>query len=186
MPRMTWMHATGAESSSVVAPSVERLWTARVVHTALEEGLAKMDMAIATYGRREPLSLFCYGEPGTGKTTLAELFMDRHRRAGRPWRILYILLPWPASPSTILEELLDTLGDPFPARGTVANRMRRCRALFVRERVRLLILDELGNFIDSESGRILLAAGVLAEDVHDAARPPDRGARRWRDRVPGA
>jgi hypothetical protein len=40
----------------------------------------------------------------------------------------------------------------------VANRMRRCRALFVRERVRLLILDELGNFIDSESGRILLAA----------------------------
>jgi hypothetical protein len=36
--------------------------------------------------------------------------------------------------------------------------MRRCRALFLRERVRLLILDELGNFIDSESGRILLAA----------------------------
>src|SRR5438876_11034655 len=36
--------------------------------------------------------------------------------------------------------------------------MRRCRALFVRERIHLLILDELGNFIDSESGRILLAA----------------------------
>jgi hypothetical protein len=117
-----------------------------------------MDIAIATYGRREPLSLFCYGEPGTGKTTLAELFIDRYRHAGRPGRILYTLLPCPASPSTILEELLDKLGDPFPARGTVANRMRRCRALFVRERVRLLILDELGNFIDSESGRILLAA----------------------------
>jgi hypothetical protein len=117
-----------------------------------------MDMAIATYGRREPLSLFCYGEPGTGKTTLAELFMDRYRHTERPGRILYVLLPCPASPSTILEELLDKLGDPFPGRGTVANRMRRCRALFLRERVRLLILDELGNFIDSESGRILLAA----------------------------
>ena len=138
--------------------SAERLWTARVVHTALEEGLAKIDMAVATYGRREPLSLFCYGEPGTGKTTLAELFIERYRGAQMPGRILYVLLPCPASPSTILEELLDKLGDPFPSRGTVANRMRRCRALFLRERVHLLVLDELGNFIDSESGRILLAA----------------------------
>jgi hypothetical protein len=141
-----------------VAPSAERLWTARVLHSALEEGFAKVDMAVATYGHREPLSLFCYGEPGTGKTTLAELFMERYQSAARPGRILYVLLPCPASPSTILEELLDKLGDPFPGRGTVANRMRRCRALFLRERVRLLILDELGNFIDSESGRILLAA----------------------------
>src|SRR5207237_4980158 len=79
------------------------------------------------------------------------------RRAERPGRVLYVLLPCPASPSTILEELYK-LGDPFPSRGTVANRMCRWRALFLRERVRLLILDELGNFIDSESGRILLAA----------------------------
>ena len=147
-----------AESRVSIAPSAQRLWTARVVHRSLEEGLAKMDLAIGTYGYREPLSLFCYGEPGTGKTTLAELFIDRYRRTERPGRILDVLLPCPASPSTILEELLDKLGDPFPSRGTVANRMRRCRALFVRERVRLLILDELGNFIDSESGRILLAA----------------------------
>lgn len=147
-----------AEAAVSLAPSAERLWAARIVHSALEEGLGKMEMALATYGRREPLSLFCYGEPGTGKTTLAELFIDRHRRSERPGRMLYVLLPCPASPSTILEELLDKLGDPFPSRGTVANRMRRCRALFVRERVRMLILDELGNFIDSESGRILLAA----------------------------
>ncbi len=90
-----------AESSISIAPSAERLWMARIVHTALEEGLAKMEMAIATYGRREPLSLFCYGEPGTGKTTLAELFIDRYRRAERPGRVLYVLLPCPASPSTI-------------------------------------------------------------------------------------
>jgi Cdc6-like AAA superfamily ATPase len=122
------------DSSNSIAPSAERLWTARIVHSALDEGLAKMDMAIATYGRREPLSLFCYGEPGTGKTTLAELFIDRYRRAERPGRISYLLLPCPASPSTILEELLDKLGGPFPSRGTVANRMRRCRALFLRER----------------------------------------------------
>jgi hypothetical protein len=142
-----------------VAPSAERLWTARVLHSALEEGFAKMDMAVATHGHREPLSLFCYGEPGTGKTTLAELFIERYRSAEGAGRIVYALLPCPAS-STILEELLDKLGDPFPGRGTVANRMRRCRALFLRERVRLLILDELGNFIDSESGRILLAAAA--------------------------
>jgi Bacterial TniB protein len=154
---MKWMPPI-ADTAVSVAPSAERLWTARIVHSALEEGLAKMDMAIATYGRREPLSLFCYGEPGTGKTTLAELFIDRYRQTERPGRVLYVLLPCPASPSTILEELLDKLGDPFPGRGTVANRMRRCRALFLRERVRLLVLDELGNFIDSESGRILLAA----------------------------
>jgi predicted ATPase len=35
---------------------------------------------------REPRSLFCYGEPGTGKTTLADLFIERYRRAGRPGR----------------------------------------------------------------------------------------------------
>ncbi|HEV7666673.1 MAG TPA: hypothetical protein VGQ62_24270 [Chloroflexota bacterium] len=68
------------------------------------------------------------------------------------------MLPCPASPSTSLEELLDKLGDPFPGRGTVANRMRRCRALFLRKRGHLLVLDEPGNFIDSESARILLAA----------------------------
>src|SRR6266851_4663744 len=155
--RTKWMPPI-ADAAVWVAPSAERLWTARIVHSALEEGLAKMGMAIATYGRREPLSLFCYGEPGTGKTTLAELFIDRYRQIERPGRILYVLLPCPASPSTIIEELLDKLGDPFPGRGTVANRMRRCRALFLRERVHLLVLDELGNFIDSESGRILLAA----------------------------
>src|SRR5258708_21002823 len=103
-----------AESSISIAQSAERLWMARIVHTALEEGLAKIDMAVAMYGRREPLSLFCYGEPGTGKTTLAELFIERYRSAHLPGRILYVLLPCPASPSTILEELLDKLGDPFP------------------------------------------------------------------------
>ena len=73
------------ETAEVTASSAaERLWTARVVHTALEEGLAKIDMAVATYGRREPLSLFCYGEPGTGKTTLAELFIERYRSAQLP------------------------------------------------------------------------------------------------------
>ena len=66
--------------------AAERLWTARVVHTALEEGLAKIDMAVATYGRREPLSLFCYGEPGTGKTTLAELFIECARETARSIR----------------------------------------------------------------------------------------------------
>lgn len=150
--------ATADVGTRGTTAAAERLWTARVVHTALDEGLAKIQMAVATYGRREPLSLFCYGEPGTGKTTLAELFMERYRAERLPGRILYVLLPCPASPSTILEELLDKLADPFPSRGTVANRMRRCRALFLRERVRLLVLDELGNFIDSESGRILLAA----------------------------
>ncbi len=79
--------------------NAERLWTARVVHTALEEGLAKIDMAAATYGRREPLSLFCHGEPGTGKTTLAELFIERYRGARLRGWILYVLLPCPASPS---------------------------------------------------------------------------------------
>src|SRR5260370_19324366 len=121
-----------ADSSSSIARSAERLWTARIVHSALEEGLAKMDMAIATYGRREPLSLFCYGEPGTGKTTLAELFMDRYRHTERPGHILYVLLYCPASPSTILEELLDKLGHPFPGRAHVANRIRRPRSLFRR------------------------------------------------------
>ena len=47
-----------ADAAVSVATTAERLWTARVVHSALEEGLAKMDIAIATYGRREPLSLF--------------------------------------------------------------------------------------------------------------------------------
>jgi Cdc6-like AAA superfamily ATPase len=79
-----------------------------------------MDMAVATYGHREPLSLFCYGEPGTGKTTLAELLMERYQSAQRPGRIVYALLPCPASPSTILEELLDKLNkthDLGPAGG---------------------------------------------------------------------
>ncbi len=84
------------------------------------------------------------------------------------------LLKGRANLRLILEELLDKHGDPFPGRGTVANRMRRCCALFMRERVHLLVLDELGNFIDSESGR---PAGrrFMVEDVHDANRHPGRG-----------
>src|SRR6266700_3953281 len=99
-----------ADVSTQGTTAAERLWTARVVHTALDEGLSKIDMAVATYGRREPLSLFCSGEPGTGKPTLAELFIERYRGAHLPGRILYVLLPCPASPSNILEELLEKLG----------------------------------------------------------------------------
>src|SRR5438128_4685562 len=116
-----------------VAPSAERLWTARVVHSALEEGLAKMDMAIATYGRREPISLFCYGEPGTGETTLAELFMDPLSPYRAPGAHPVRAAPLSGLAVDHPRGVLDKLGDPFPGRGTVANRMRRCRALFLRE-----------------------------------------------------
>ena len=66
-------------------------------------------------------------------------------------------------------------GDPFPSRGTVANRMRRCRALFLRERVRLLILDELGNFIDSDIS-ILKINGTQVSDTGKKIKLPGRPA----------
>src|SRR5579859_3838046 len=71
----------------------------RFVHSALEEGLAKIDLAVATYGGREPLSLFCYGEPGTSKTTLAALFIERYRGKHRAGRVRYVLPcdPFPAA-----------------------------------------------------------------------------------------
>src|SRR5260370_35126763 len=108
-----------ADSSSSIARSAERLWTARIVRTALEEGLAKMDMAIATYGRREPLSLFCYGEPGTGKAPLAGLFIDRYRPAERPGRLLYVLLPGPSGPPPVPRGVVGNVGGPIPSRATV-------------------------------------------------------------------
>lgn len=106
----------------------------------------------------EPLGLLLTGSPGVGKTTLTEVFEAQHPpdvsgpTVKRP--VVLATVPSRATEKGLAAALLKGMGDPRWHRGSVNDMTYRLMEYLHDCETRLLVLDEIQHFVDSNSRRV--------------------------------
>jgi hypothetical protein len=138
-------------------PYVEQI---RVIYPRWNAILERIDRC---YQRQpyaaEPPCLLIVGPQGAGKSTLIASYAQRYPRVvtqhGVIQPVLRATIPSKATEMNLLTDLLDAIGDPRAASGTIGGKTLRLRN-FIRDcKVRLFMLDELHHIRDQESQKIL-------------------------------
>ncbi|WP_171720926.1 TniB family NTP-binding protein [Paenibacillus phytohabitans] len=112
-----------------------------------------------------PASLLITGETGSGKTTLFKTYIEQHSKVSSKVvegiqcstkNILHISIPYPVRYTILTERLLTELGDPYPNKGTVAQKDKRLTTLIKQNQVQLVMLDEFQHFVDRDRRKVML------------------------------
>ncbi|HEV2864649.1 MAG TPA: TniB family NTP-binding protein [Pyrinomonadaceae bacterium] len=107
----------------------------------------------------EPKSILITGEQGAGKTKLIERYMENFPRAVTAKETIVPVLAVdvinPATVKSLVEELLDALGDPAADKGTIASQTRRLCNLLKKCKTELIIMDEFQHLIDWKSSKVM-------------------------------
>lgn len=127
------------------------------------------------------------GESGTGKSKLLEhlasLFPERRSVEGVIRPVVMVEMPHHTTPVSILQSILNALGDPRPAKGNRDEKMRRVGILLKEQGVRLLLLDDFQHLVDKGQDIVLYESaeclkeilitkgvGIVAAGLEDARR----------------
>jgi type II secretory pathway predicted ATPase ExeA len=117
----------------------------------------------------EPECLLITGLQGTGKTTLRRTYAGRHprqaTREGVSVPVLDAAIPVPATVKSLVSELLSSLGDPLPEKGTVVTQTHRLKRLIRQCQVEMIVIDEFQHFIDRDSNVILTTVSNWLKDL---------------------
>jgi DNA transposition AAA+ family ATPase len=107
----------------------------------------------------EPRSILITGEQGAGKTKLIERYMENFPRVVTAEETIVPVLAVdvinPATVKSVVEELLDALGDPAANKGTIASQTRRLCSFLKKCKTELIILDEFQHLIDWKSSQMM-------------------------------
>ncbi|GAB4192768.1 MAG: TniB family NTP-binding protein [Roseiflexaceae bacterium] len=145
-------------------PGKERLPYVEQIRVIYPRWNAILDDIAACHRRQpyaaEPPCLLLIGPTGAGKSTLLASYARQYPRIttlyGTQVPVLCATIPAKATIKNLLTELLDGLGDPRAASGTIGGMTLRLKG-FIRDcGVQVFILDELQHFVDQESQKILL------------------------------
>lgn len=124
----------------------------------------------------EPECILITGVRGAGKTTLINTIASEFPRQLTPEGtivpILKARVPVPASPKSLVTELLDSLGDPNPTNGSATTQTMRLRKLMKDCKVELVLLDEFHHFIDRDSYSILHSAADWLKNLIEGTKCP--------------
>jgi energy-coupling factor transporter ATP-binding protein EcfA2 len=107
----------------------------------------------------DPQCMLITGPSGSGKSTILECYIRFHDKLiYEPTRtkkvILWAEVPSPTRITTLLETMLEQLGDPFPTRGTIGNKNHRLVNLIKDCGVELIMLDEFQHFVNTENEKV--------------------------------
>ena len=96
--------------------------------------------------------LLVLGESGTGKSSLCFWITQKYQRLSLPDReilpVLYVAVPPAATIASMVEVILERLGDPSPTTGTASAKTARSVLLCRACRVELILLDEAQHIHD--------------------------------------
>ena len=124
----------------------------------------------------EPYSLLIIGESGVGKSTLIEQYVEKHPPrnsvTGKVVPVLCARVPRPTSIKSLVERLLQNLGDPFCGKGTTTSMTNRLYSLVAKCGVELIVLDEFQHFIDAERDKVLSHVADWLKDVINNTKIP--------------
>lgn len=108
----------------------------------------------------EPQCMSLEGPTGAGKSTLigdyAAAFPRYDTAAGTQVPILYLETPCPATVKSVVEAMLQRLGDPAAGRGPLWMMTSRLIKLMIACQVELAVLDDIQHLIDRDTDRVLL------------------------------
>lgn len=116
-----------------------------------------------------PVCALIVGESGTGKSTLIEMLLSRFKSVRDEYGVKRIAIAikvpeWP-TPISLLEALLEALGDPRPEKGTRPAKMRRLVKAIKDQGVLFIFLDELQHFVDRNQDRVLYDAADCLKKI---------------------
>ena len=107
----------------------------------------------------DPKGIMLLGPAGAGKTTLLEIILYEFPRqlteTGTIIPVIMAMIDSPATIGSLSSRLLQALGDPRYANGTIFKRMDRTEHLIDDCKVQMVMLDELQHVVDRESKKIL-------------------------------
>lgn len=121
-------------------------------------------------------SLFLYGTPGVGKSTVLEKYRDQYPRKlinrSTIVPVLYNKVPVGATPKSLASSLLSSLGDPAYDKGTETNQTERLIKLINKCKVEMIIIDEFQHLIDRETRHVLNKASDWLKKFFDDVGVP--------------
>lgn len=124
----------------------------------------------------EPLCMIITGEPGVGKTTLCEKYVETHPRTELNEKtkipILLARIPIPATPKNMVTALLIALGDPLADKGTAYIKTVRLFKLLSECCVEIIILDEFHHIIDGDSEKVLYTVSDWLKQLINETKLP--------------
>ncbi|WP_016836199.1 TniB family NTP-binding protein [Herbaspirillum lusitanum] len=121
-------------------------------------------------------SLLVFGESGTGKTSLGELFAGRYPKEVLIERdlipVLHVSIPAAATIAGTVESVLARLGDPEPERGTVSVKTARAVKIAKGCGVEMLLFDEAQHIQDRGHSKSQYFVGDWLKTFMDALKLP--------------
>lgn len=124
----------------------------------------------------EPKCLLITGQPGVGKTSLAEYYIKDYPRIESDSvdevPVLYLKIEVPATPKSLVSALLAALDDPAADKGNIGSQTRRLRKFLKDLNTELIILDEFQHFIDKDSLKILKTISDWLKLLIDNSKVP--------------
>ncbi|MEO8000673.1 MAG: TniB family NTP-binding protein [Arenimonas sp.] len=99
-----------------------------------------------------PICIHLSGETRTGKSCVVKDFLDNFlpeiREDGRRQTVVYAVAPAKGTIKSVLERLLQGLGDPYWNRGTESNQTGRLLHLLKAVDCKMIVLDEFQHLAD--------------------------------------
>lgn len=132
---------------------------ALVLHPAFQVALHRLAQCYrAKQHSKEAVCVAVVGESRTGKSRALEEFAREHPpirdEEGLTVPIVQISVPSLPTVSSLVELILEQLGDPIPNKGTETQKTKRARKLLKELNTVILALDEFQHFYDKTTQRV--------------------------------
>jgi hypothetical protein len=128
----------------------------RVYHPLMNAILKQMDRCYEDQPyAAEPPCLMVPGPTGAGKSTLMDIFVERHTSDDDCLPVVKVVIELPATVKNLASLILRALGDPLYDRGSTIQMTNRIELLCKKRGVRTIILDEIQHFYDPDKQKII-------------------------------
>ena len=131
-----------------------------VPHATFEAATRKLLQCMkGAEGSMEPICMAVIGESRTGKTRVLEYIENKYpsQRLDDGMKIPVLRVTTPSAPTIkgLAAEILSSIGDPMPDKGTVNNMTSRIVTLVRGCGVRIIMIDEFQHFYDKERKKVM-------------------------------